>query len=30
MSPVEVGGELHESNGIDRNMLALQPRILVA
>ena len=29
MSPAEIKRELHEINGIDRNKLALPPRILV-
>src|SRR5258706_3005269 len=30
MSPAEIERELHESNGINKNRLALPPRILVA
>ena len=29
MSPAEIERELHDSNGIEKNTLALQPRILV-
>ena len=30
LSPAEIERELHESNGINKNMLALPPRILIA